>query len=95
MTTRASFVSLCTVFLSCSDYGYMRSSGTSGLCIRDNSVALPHAVCSADQQGYFQSQGYRKIAGDMCVGGEEAALGPVVKSCCAINGVLMCRGGGL
>ena len=72
--------------ISCSDYGYMRSSGTSGLCIRDGSVVLPHAVCSAEQQAYSQTQGYRKIAGDLCVGGEEVTLGAVLRPCCAVNG---------
>ena len=53
-----SLLSLC-----CSDYGYQHANGISGECVRDKSIAL-----DACTQG-MKSQGYRKVAGDVCTGG--------------------------
>ena len=69
-------------FLECSDYGYMRSDGFTGPCIRDNSIDISPTSCTNESLTYSESQGYRKVAGDVCAGGVEFALGPVTRPCC-------------
>ncbi|CAI7997761.1 Sortilin-related receptor (Fragment) [Geodia barretti] len=62
------------------DYGYERLS-LSGLCERDPDVDLPDP-CAAGQKNYTASSGYRKIAGDLCQGGQESLLKPFTAPCC-------------
>jgi hypothetical protein len=62
------------------DYGYERLS-LSGLCVRDPDVDLPDP-CAAGQKNYTASSGYRKIAGDLCQGGQESLLNPFTAPCC-------------
>ncbi len=74
-----------------SDYGYARSDSFTGVCVRDSTVPLPSGECLAGQTTHLVSQGYRKIAGDVCSGGVEGNLGPVSQSCCATTpGMYVC-----
>ena len=63
----------------------MRSEGFTGPCIRDSSITLP-ATCVGNVSLYMESQGYRKVAGDVCVGGLEASFSPQSRPCCGNNG---------
>lgn len=65
----------------CSDYGYMHSDGFTGPCIRDVSIALQDP-CVQSQTIYKKSQGYRKISGDVCRGGQEQNFAAVDAVCC-------------
>ena len=64
-----------------SDYGYKRADGFTGSCIRDSIVQLPPGGCVHGHTNYSQSQGYRKVAGDLCSGGLETLFGPVLHPC--------------
>lgn len=64
----------------------MRADGFTGPCVRDSSIALPPTNCSQGQLSYFESQGYRKVAGDVCQDGVEVTLGHVMHSCCNAGG---------
>lgn len=75
--------SICNSF---SDYGYMRSDSFTGPCVRDNSVSLPPTNCSEGQASYYQTQGYRKVAGDVCENGVQDNLSPVLHPCCSGGG---------
>lgn len=68
----------------------MRSDGFTGPCVRDSSISLPPTTCSDGQVSYLETQGYRKVAGDVCHGGVETALGPLVHPCCNGGGVNKC-----
>ena len=70
-----------------SDYGYQHADGFTGPCIRDESVVLPDSCSKSDSTSYMKSQGYRKVAGDVCVGGEEDTFAPVDALC--INSMLV------
>ena len=74
-----SLTSLCLY----SDYGYMRSDGFTGPCVRDDTIPLSHDTCSPRQVSYQETQGYRKVAGDVCVNGVESTLGPISRPCCS------------
>ena len=63
----------------------MRSEGFTGPCIRDSSISLP-ATCVGNVSIYSESQGYRKVAGDVCVGGLEASFSPLSRPCCGDHG---------
>lgn len=69
----------------CSDYGYRHpNNALTGDCEVDQSVALEDP-CASGNVTYQKSQGYRKVAGDVCVGGEEHMYAPI-KSVCYSNG---------
>lgn len=59
-------------FLSlCSDYGFYRPTIDSHCIEFPNYNITQQAVCKDGRQKYYVSSGYRKIAGDQCVGGVE------------------------
>lgn len=64
-----------------SDYGYQHADGFSGPCIRDNTIILPDPCSQDNVVSYKQSQGYRKVAGDVCAGGEEKSFAPIDSLC--------------
>ncbi len=64
-----------------SDYGYLHADGFTGPCIRDDSIILPDP-CDSNATTYSRSQGYRKVSGDVCVGGEEERFSAVDALCC-------------
>ncbi len=65
-----------------SDYGYMHSDGFTGPCVVDDSSSIANPCDGVTGTlVYSRSQGYRKIAGDVCVGGEESKFGTVYDSC--------------
>ncbi len=49
------------------DYGYQHSNGFNGECVRDKSVTLQDACAQDDVVAAIKSQGYRKVAGDVCL----------------------------
>eukprot|EP00118_Oscarella_pearsei_P006196 m.28141 g.28141 ORF g.28141 m.28141 type:complete len:1129 (+) comp30578_c0_seq4:23-3409(+) len=63
------------------DYGYTYDAGQSG-CVSVG-YQLPWSPVEACEEGisYNKSQGYRKVAGDKCVGGDVTALMPVPMHC--------------
>jgi len=58
------------------DYGYTLVANAS--CVRDPSVTLNNTPCTPGQP-YSVTQGYRKVAGDMCVNGLN--LNPTTATC--------------
>ena len=64
-----------------SDYGYMRSDGFTGPCVRDSSFPLSPPPCL--NGSVTESRGYRKVSGDVCVRGVETFFVPVTRPCCA------------
>ena len=79
------------IYLCNSDYGYQHTDGFTGPCIRDMSIKLSDP-CIENHTIYKKTQGYRKIAGDVCMGGEEAKFGAGDALCCE-NGRLICTMG--
>ena len=74
-----------TIHLSCcSDYGYLHSNGLTGPCVVDESIDLQDS-CAEGKISYRQSQGYRKVSGDVCVGGDESKYAAVDTLCCNDN----------
>ena len=66
----------------CSDYGYKRTSGLTGPCEADESIILPDPCeGTSGNSAYKQSQGYRKVAGDVCKGGDEGSFAAVDNMC--------------
>lgn len=63
-----------------SDYGYQHSDGFTGACVHDDSVTLD-PVCTGGEPVYSKSQGYRRVAGDVCSGGVEDQYAPQVTGC--------------
>ena len=57
----------------------MRSDGFTGPCV--HSTSLPTVSCAEGMNSYLESQGYRKIAGDVCSGGVERLFGPIKHLC--------------
>eukprot|EP00731_Ephydatia_muelleri_P020374 Em0013g101a len=55
------------------DFGFMRVDGVKGPCVTDTAI-LSIDPCTAGASVYNKSSGYRRIAGDGCVGGVEAVL---------------------
>ena len=67
--------------LYCSDYGYMHpNNALTGDCVADQSVVLEDP-CTGGNLTYKKSQGYRKVAGDVCVGGDEYKYAPIESPC--------------
>ena len=69
-----------------SDYGYEHSDEFSSVCVLDPDVSLPPSSCPEGAVSYTETRGYRKVAGDVCTGGESVNLLPVTRSCCVNNG---------
>ena len=65
-----------------SDYGFMHSDGFIGPCIRDPAVPYNDPCLTSNILSYNKSTGYRKIPGDVCVGGVEDTLAPQLFLCC-------------
>lgn len=67
------------------DYGYQHSDGFSGSCVRDDSIVLQDVCMSGQVLAAVKSQGYRKVAGDVCSGGDkEKDFAPVAVSCSSV-----------
>ncbi|KDN45461.1 Oligoxyloglucan reducing end-specific cellobiohydrolase [Tilletiaria anomala UBC 951] len=60
------------------DFGYLADS--SGKCSPEGEIPLPAGACTAKQNSYLASSGYRKIPGNTCQGGAKLDE-PVRKSC--------------
>lgn len=79
------------VYYIASDYGYMHSDGFTGACVRDELISLEDPCAQGKTGVYKKSQGYRKVAGDVCGGGEESAFVAIDSVCC---GELVCDSAG-
>jgi len=63
------------------DYGYGRGANLTGPCVRDPAIILD-SPCTSNSSTFWQTQGYRKIAGDVCQGGVSNGLSPHIMPCC-------------
>ncbi|CAI8030523.1 Sortilin-related receptor [Geodia barretti] len=65
------------------DYGYAKpGEDLSGLCVKDPDVELEDPCDNEGTTTYIASTGYRKIAGDVCQGGDERLYAPYEAECC-------------
>lgn len=64
-----------------SAYGYEHSDGFTGVCVRDSSVTLDPICTEPNAISYMKSQGYQKVAGDVCVGGVQQEFLPIETAC--------------
>lgn len=79
-------MSLSYTHTTCSDYGFMRSDGFTGPCVRDPDIPYTDPCADGTKTTYLKSRGYRKVAGDVCVNGVEDEFGYYTFTCCDASG---------